>query len=233
MNAVFTRTPVPSTLFGRVRNGLAAAYGLNKDPKRLDIDFKLGEAVNQRAFTRVLARFERDPSGARVLAEEPAIDSAHIDVAALERLPEGTLGREYARFLRDNGLTLDVFQRPTGAGIDPRAAYLAQRLRQTHDIWHVVTGYQADVPGEVLLQAFTFAQLRGPERTGHRAHRLAADLLPARPCVPRARARGGAPGAAGEGAGADVLGGALGGAGGEPPRALRLPRGVVREARSC
>jgi ubiquinone biosynthesis protein COQ4 len=37
-----------------------------------------------------------------------------------------------------------------------------QRIRQTHDLWHVLTGYTPDVVGEVLLQAFTYAQLRAP-----------------------------------------------------------------------
>ena len=37
-----------------------------------------------------------------------------------------------------------------------------QRLRQTHDLWHVVTGCETDPAGEVALQAFTYAQLRSP-----------------------------------------------------------------------
>lgn len=160
MNAVFAADPAPSTPRARVRNALRAVYGLNKDPNRLDLVFVLGEAVNRRAFPRVWARFESHPEGARVLADRPAIDSVHVDLDALERLPEGTIGREYVRFLRSNGLTLDVFRAPTG--VDPRAAYVAQRLRQTHDIWHVITGYAPDVPGEILLQAFTFAQARIP-----------------------------------------------------------------------
>jgi ubiquinone biosynthesis protein COQ4 len=40
--------------------------------------------------------------------------------------------------------------------------YAMLRLRQTHDLWHVLTGYAPDVPGEVLLQAFTFAHLGAP-----------------------------------------------------------------------
>ncbi len=36
------------------------------------------------------------------------------------------------------------------------------RMRQTHDLWHVLTGYTADVRGEILLQAFTYAQLGSP-----------------------------------------------------------------------
>jgi ubiquinone biosynthesis protein COQ4 len=83
-----------------------------------------------------------------------------VDFAALERLPDGTLGREYVRFLRDNDITPDVFQMPARG--DERVRYVEMRIRQTHDLWHVLTGYAPDVTGEVLLQAFTFAQLRAP-----------------------------------------------------------------------
>ena len=161
MDAAFAaQTPVPSTFFGRARNAIGAARGLAKDPNRLDLVFVLGESLNRPAFPHIWALFESDPTGARILETRPEINSAHVDLDALARLPDGTLGREYARFLRGNGLTLDVFKAPLG--VDPRAAFLMQRIRQTHDLWHVVTGYSPDVPGEVLLQAFTFAQLRTP-----------------------------------------------------------------------
>jgi ubiquinone biosynthesis protein COQ4 len=108
----------------------------------------------------VWAQFESHDDGRRVLAERPSIDSAHVDLDALARLPDGTLGREYVRFLQDNGITPDVFKAPEG--VDPRAAFLVKRIRQTHDLWHVITGYAPDVRGEVLLQAFTYAQVGTP-----------------------------------------------------------------------
>src|SRR5690606_20139001 len=41
-------------------------------------------------------------------------------------------------------------------------AYVRRRLRNTHDLWHAVTGYRGDLLGEVALLAFTFAQTRHP-----------------------------------------------------------------------
>jgi len=35
-------------------------------------------------------------------------------------------------------------------------------MRQTHDLWHVVTGHNTDYAGEIALQAFTFGQVRAP-----------------------------------------------------------------------
>ncbi|HSR97012.1 MAG TPA: Coq4 family protein, partial [Kofleriaceae bacterium] len=45
---------------------------------------------------------------------------------------------------------------------DPKMQYMIQRARQTHDLWHVVTGCETDPAGEVALQAFTYAQVRAP-----------------------------------------------------------------------
>ena len=152
------------TLSSSLKNtsvAISALYDLARDPNRLDRVLALGEAVNFPVFQQLWNRFQNDPDGREILAERPAIDTQHVDFAALEALPDGTLGREYVRFLRANGITPDAFKPITG-DVDPRAAYLAQRMRQTHDLWHVITGYTPDVPGEIQLQAFTFAQLHAP-----------------------------------------------------------------------
>jgi ubiquinone biosynthesis protein COQ4 len=116
-----------------------------------------GGTVNRR-----LARFYADPRGQRLYAERRAIDSHTVDVAALAALPDGTLGHAYATFLRSHGLTPDVFDGPPDGIRDPKVAYVIQRMRQTHDLWHVVTGCETDPAGEIALQAFTYAQVRAP-----------------------------------------------------------------------
>ena len=41
--------------------------------------------------------------------------------------------------------------------------FLGTHIRETHDIWHVVTGCDTDKPGEVKLEAFYSAQI-DPDR---------------------------------------------------------------------
>jgi ubiquinone biosynthesis protein COQ4 len=103
-----------------------------------------------------------DPRYRRLYEERRTIDSKTVDLERLGRLPEGTLGRAYADFLRSRGLTPEVFDDAPREVADPRAVYVIQRLRQTHDLWHVVTGLETDAAGEIALQAFTFAQIRAP-----------------------------------------------------------------------
>ena len=144
----------------RALAALRALVGLALDPKRLDLVFALTEALNGDCFARVARDLAGDAGGRRILDERPSIDSQRVDFDALAALPDGTLGREYVRFLRDHAITPDIF-RPPG-GFAEAAAYVTLRIRQTHDIWHVLTGYAPDVHGEILLSAFNYAQLRAP-----------------------------------------------------------------------
>lgn len=137
-----------------------ALFSLARNPGELERVFEIGEALNAPRIPGILEAIGRTPDGRRLLGERPSIDSKSVDFVALRALPDGTLGREYTRFLDDNGITPDVFQAPKIG--DPRVAYVMQRVRQTHDLWHVLTGYTPDIAGELLLQAFTYAQLHAP-----------------------------------------------------------------------
>lgn len=116
--------------------------------------------LNAPHFMRIWLVMSETEEGRQVLAERPALDSRGVDREWLRALPEGTLGREYVRFLDDNGLDGDFFQAPPD--VPAEVAYLSQRLRQSHDVWHPVTGYGPSVRDELALQAFTWAQLGLP-----------------------------------------------------------------------
>ena len=150
-----------SDLFERAAAAARAGRILLGDPDRLDQVLVLLTAINLGSIRRRLSDLDDVPEAQALLQTRPCIDAHSVDYDALRRLPDGTLGREYARFLDANGITPEPFERAPALG-DPRAAYLVQRLRQTHDLWHVVTGYGPDVRGELLLQAFTYAQVGAP-----------------------------------------------------------------------
>lgn len=85
---------------------------------------------------------------------------APIDLAQLSALPEGSLGRTYAEQLQSQGLTPESLIDPSP--ITSPAQYITHRLRETHDIVHVLTGFGTDGVGELGLQAFNLAQVRSP-----------------------------------------------------------------------
>jgi ubiquinone biosynthesis protein COQ4 len=146
----------------RMARALRTLAKILADPEQTELVFEFASLINAGGRDERLAKFWKDPDGAKLYEQRRALDSTTIDLERLAALPEGTLGHAYARFMKAHGLTPDVFDGPPADVRDPRSAYVIQRVRQTHDLWHVVTNAETDPAGEIALQAFSFAQLRAP-----------------------------------------------------------------------
>jgi hypothetical protein len=81
-----------------------------------------------------------------------------------QSLPEGTFGRAYGDFMRRRSFLAS--DRPPVRFIDDEElAYVAQRAREVHDLWHVLFNCRTTVLGELALKAVEFMQVgRGPLR---------------------------------------------------------------------
>jgi ubiquinone biosynthesis protein COQ4 len=158
--ALAARALLEGQLGARMRIAFGALRRLFADHNDTRQVLVLSLALNARQLPEVMARFLASDEGAALFARRAGIDTKSVDYAALRALPADTLGGAYARFLADNQLDPDLFQAPPGMPEVP--AYIAQRMRQSHDIWHVVTGCAPDVPGELELLAFSYAQTRLP-----------------------------------------------------------------------
>jgi ubiquinone biosynthesis protein COQ4 len=141
----------------RLRLGLVAGVRLLLNPRDTQQVFVLAAAVDRPRLHLLLAQLRARPEGRALLAKRPSIDSKSVDLARLRALPPDTLGGAYARMLERERLDPDLFQPPPL--LSPELSYVAQRVRQTHDIWHVVTGLSTSIADEIALQAFTNAQL--------------------------------------------------------------------------
>lgn len=131
-------------------------WRLSQDPNQLGEVFAIADRGSKPEILAETAAFvSRDPQGARALREGMRLGP--IDLVVLKELPEGTLGRVFAEHMVDNGLDPRSIPVPSHAPGDIR--YIKTHLRETHDIWHVVTGFHTDVAGEIGLQAFYLAQL--------------------------------------------------------------------------
>jgi ubiquinone biosynthesis protein COQ4 len=78
-----------------------------------------------------------------------------IDLADLHQLPIDTLGYHYADYMLRHQLKHLVA--PLAAN---EAEFIDTHMRETHDIWHIVTGSSIDMLGEIKLQGFCVAQLQ-------------------------------------------------------------------------
>ena len=81
------------------------------------------------------------------------------DIPALEKLPEGTLGHAYAGMIRRLNYDADFF-RPRDTSTE--ALWLTQRIASTHDLHHVVAGFNTEPAGESGVLAITATQIGFP-----------------------------------------------------------------------
>ncbi|MGB7413010.1 MAG: Coq4 family protein [Thermosynechococcaceae cyanobacterium] len=78
------------------------------------------------------------------------------DLEALSQLPEGTLGHAYAQHMLKNGIHPLVISSDlqAEANQDP----FALRYTATHDMFHILLGFDTSYAGEMGVAAFTAAQ---------------------------------------------------------------------------
>jgi ubiquinone biosynthesis protein COQ4 len=82
-----------------------------------------------------------------------------MPVEELRRLPENTVGQIYAKWIEDYRMSPDGRDDVRYVD-DEECAYVIQRYRERHDIYHAILGIPAFVEGEIALKAFEFANTR-------------------------------------------------------------------------
>ena len=86
--------------------------------------------------------------------------AAEQNLSVLRALPAGTLGREYARFLGANGIEPLVISAAVKERF--RENPFALRYTTTHDLHHVLTGFDTGLAGEAGNFAFSVGQGAAP-----------------------------------------------------------------------
>lgn len=145
---------------------LLAVMRLLRDPQDTRQVFLLTQALRGRAARKAYLRFANSPAGARILAARRRLIDTLSNRARLAALPEGSFGREYLSFMAQEQLTAEGLVElaeqnlnlPASAGENVRL-YTA-RMRDLHDLYHVLTGYGRDELGEVCVLAFSYPQQR-------------------------------------------------------------------------
>lgn len=112
--------------------------------------------VDSAAFQVAVEAMKTVPEIAEIIAER-YIAPAH-NLEALLQYPPNSLGYIYANRLKQAGFqTIEA-----KVAIDSDTSYIENRWQQTHDIWHIITGFDTSEIGEIGLQAFYLAQFQLP-----------------------------------------------------------------------
>jgi ubiquinone biosynthesis protein COQ4 len=125
--------------------------------------FKIIEALKGASLARAVVRLRASPDGADLLHRKPDLLPLLSDRDALRAMPAGSLGRAYLEFVESQYLSADGLvaaseEAPRRSERDPEERWLADRLRDIHDLQHVLCGYGRDEQGELCLLAFMRAQ---------------------------------------------------------------------------
>lgn len=129
--------------------------------------FHIIEALNGNSTRRDFARFMRSERAETMLRERIFLPDILDDHAPLIALPEGTVGRTYVEFMQREGLTANGLVEESLTNLrrhdefDDDLLWYINRLRDTHDMYHVLTGYGRDALGEDALLGFTHSQHGG------------------------------------------------------------------------
>lgn len=129
--------------------------------------FHIIEALNGNAMRKQFMRSLATPEGQARLAERRDLAPLLDDHDAFGVLPAGSVGRAYIDFMKREGLTAEglvkesQILRGNGTQYNDDLEWFTNRQRDTHDMFHVLSGYGRDGLGEAALLAFTHGQSGG------------------------------------------------------------------------
>jgi ubiquinone biosynthesis protein COQ4 len=174
-----------------------AMRALIANPEATGEVFKIIEALKGGSLSRAVQRLAQTPSGQAMLRARPSMLSLLGDRERLRAMPQNSLGRAYLEFVESQDLSAEGLvsaseEAPRFEYLDAQEQWMGNRLRDIHDLQHVLTGYGRDELGELCLLSFMTTQT--PNRgisfivfMGRRQYRRAAPELPVDACVAEGR----------------------------------------------
>lgn len=140
---------------------LYAIYRYLQDPNQVESVLKLGnQLVSKEGLADYHERYLQNSQVAEMI--KTRYGNEIINIQDLASYANGSLGRAYFDFINSKKLSSDFYKNHTKQDFINDSEYLVFRIRQTHDLWHVVTGFETTQQGEAGLIAFYYAQIRSP-----------------------------------------------------------------------
>ena len=151
--------PVPRY---RPLRAVRSFQALIKDKEDTSLVFKIFESLPSRDFMDRVSELSLSERGEYLRATEMCLAEILDDHAALRRTPKNSLAHAYCDFMEAEGLSAaglvaeaERLGRPKYPDL---VQWFAERSRDTHDLFHVLTGYGRDALGEQCVLLFTHGQ---------------------------------------------------------------------------
>jgi len=153
---------------------------VRKDKEQTDEIIGVFDALPWRAAAESASSFLRSSQGQAIYQSEPYLPDILDDHIALRQTPKGSFAHAYCDFMEREGLSAAGLVAATGNDrngqplFNDGVEWYNDRLRDIHDILHILTGYERDPLGEQCLLAYLFHQRPS---LGHLAISTAGTLL--------------------------------------------------------
>ncbi len=163
--AASANAPAASRLARDWSAAFRAIWALRQDNDDTTQVFKIVNALRGPSDLRNIARMRESAIGRAILAERRSMLDVLSDRERLRALPEGSLARVYLAFMEREGLSADGLADAAEQGYgkrsaDPEVRTFGDWARDSHDLWHVLTGYGRDPLGELCLLGVLYSQIR-------------------------------------------------------------------------
>ncbi|MAE96552.1 MAG: hypothetical protein CL910_18040 [Deltaproteobacteria bacterium] len=162
--------PPPQRLRRHWRSGLSSLYQFLWGKGGLDAAFEGMLALAGPMVQREFDRFAQDPVGQRLLAEQPRRELNELlkDEDALAAMPKGSFADAYLGYMGLEGMgsaddflaAADLEKKGKRFGWSEDQLWFVRRMANSHDLFHVMSGYGRDIIGEIGVDAYTAGQIR-------------------------------------------------------------------------
>lgn len=127
--------------------------------------FEIMRALSGRSLGKGYNRMLRTMEAGRQAFLREELAHRLDDPEWLARFGPGTVGAAYREFRESRGFTAEGLAEEARkvaplADAQHPVIWYSRRLRDVHDVWHVLTGYETDALGEACVVAFSYAQTR-------------------------------------------------------------------------
>lgn len=137
---------------------IASFIQLTKVPNDFNALYDLDEVLRKTELSYISCEYlKSQPEVAQLIDER--YQAPIPSIADLLSYPENSLAYVFGSHLRANNFELEFYRQRE---FKDDISYITLRRSRTHDIHHIITGFNTDLAGEVGLQAFELAQMRSP-----------------------------------------------------------------------
>jgi len=135
---------------------------LMKDKEDTSLVFKIYESLPSKDFLPRVEALVMSERGQMLRRTEPDLAEILDDHEELRKTPKGSLAHAYCDFMETEGLSaaglVAESERLGRTKYDDCVQWFSERSRDTHDLFHVLTGYGRDALGEQCVLLFTHGQ---------------------------------------------------------------------------